>query len=307
MSVFKRGDVWWYKFRFAGRLIRESTKSESKTLAKDAERKRRRELEEGYNNLSDSRAERIQTIGAIADPYLEEYKLRHRSGVFAGYALEHVKSFFGTTMVVDVSDETVKAYQAFRLKGKAAPKTINEEVGFLLRILKERGDAIRAKMRRDRTLKLKVRQSVGKAYAPDQKAVLIETAKVGSVRSGEKRSRKNPGTRSPFIKPALALAFNAGMRDAEIRSLTWGQIDLEKRFLTVGRSKTDAGEGRTIPLNSELISALSEHASWYTNHLGFAKAEWYVFPGRAGKPERGKGRPFDPTRHRLLINSGGRP
>ena len=33
MSVFKRGEVWWYKFRFANRLIRESTKTTSKTVA----------------------------------------------------------------------------------------------------------------------------------------------------------------------------------------------------------------------------------------------------------------------------------
>ena len=38
MSLYKRGDLWWYKFRFAGQLVRESAKTESKTLAKDAER-----------------------------------------------------------------------------------------------------------------------------------------------------------------------------------------------------------------------------------------------------------------------------
>ena len=36
MAVFKRGTTWWYKFRFAGRLIRESTKTHSKTVARDA-------------------------------------------------------------------------------------------------------------------------------------------------------------------------------------------------------------------------------------------------------------------------------
>ena len=45
VSVYRRGDVWWYKFQFGGRMIRESSKSESKTVAKDAERSRRRELE----------------------------------------------------------------------------------------------------------------------------------------------------------------------------------------------------------------------------------------------------------------------
>ena len=56
--------------------------------------------------------------------------------------------------------------------------------------------------------------------------------------------------RSPVIYPALMLALNAGMRNAEIRHLRWNQVDLKKQFLTVGRSKTQAGEGRTIPLNA---------------------------------------------------------
>ena len=38
MSLYRRGDVWWYKFRFAGQMIRESSKSPSRTVAKDAER-----------------------------------------------------------------------------------------------------------------------------------------------------------------------------------------------------------------------------------------------------------------------------
>ena len=35
-----------------------------------------------------------------------------------------------------------------------------------------------------------------------------------------------------------------------MKTLTWAQINFEKRYLAVGRSKTEAGEGRTIPLNS---------------------------------------------------------
>ena len=51
MSLFRRGDVWWYEFWFAGRRIRESSKSTSKTVAQKAEQKRLRELEEGFNNV----------------------------------------------------------------------------------------------------------------------------------------------------------------------------------------------------------------------------------------------------------------
>jgi integrase len=86
------------------------------------------------------------------------------------------------------------------------------------------------------------------------------------------------------------------MRDAEIRNLTWGQVDLEKKFLTVGRAKTEASEGRTIPLNSSLLSALTNHARWYTERFGTVSPRWYVFPGRLGGPVQGQKRLLDPTK-----------
>ncbi len=47
MSLYRRGEVWWYKFRFAGQAIRESSKSKSRTMERAAELARRRQLEEG--------------------------------------------------------------------------------------------------------------------------------------------------------------------------------------------------------------------------------------------------------------------
>jgi integrase len=102
--------------------------------------------------------------------------------------------------------------------------------------------------------------------------------------------------RSPAIYPALILALNAGMRDAEIRGLQWGRLDLSKAILTVGDSKTEAGEGRTIPLNSTLLEAMLEHAKWYTKRFGTIQPEWYVFP--YGRP-----RPKDPTRPMVSLKT----
>jgi integrase len=275
MSLLKRGNVWWYEFWFAGRRVRESSKTGSKTLAKAAEQKRRRELEEGFNNLEDVRQERVRTIQDLADEYLISYKLRHpRSATFAEYALGHVKRLPGDKMLVDINEETVKEYQESRLREKTAPKSINEEIGFLLRIMDVPGDVLRVRLRKKKLLKLKTGTQVGKAFGPEEKARLIENAKAA---------------RSPHIYPALMLALNAGMRDAEMKALTWAQINFEKRYLAVGRSKTEAGEGRTIPLNSVLHEALSAYSKWYTERFGEIRPEWYVFP--FGKP-----RPNDPTR-----------
>ena len=80
-------------------------------------------------------------------------------------------------MTVDVSDSTVKSYQTARLKESAAPKSINEEVGFLLRILGEQGDFIRAEMRRRKTLKLKVGRQIAKAFTREETAAMLAHAK----------------------------------------------------------------------------------------------------------------------------------
>ncbi len=111
-----------------------------------------------------------------------------------------------------------------------------------------------------------------------------------------KGTQSQTGPRSPSMLPALMLALNAGMRDAEIRHLSWSRIDLDRKFLTVGNSKAEAGEGRTISLNAALLSALVEYSKWYTAKFGSVEPGWYVFPGRVGKPEDGQKRPLDPTR-----------
>jgi integrase len=92
------------------------------------------------------------------------------------------------------------------------------------------------------------------------------------------------------------LALNAGMRDAEIRGLQWGRMDLDSAILTVGESKTEAGEGRTIPLNSVLLAAMVEYAKWYSNRFGEIQPEWYVFA--FGKPW-----PNDPTRPMVTLKT----
>jgi integrase len=281
MALFRRGEIWWYEFLFARRRVRESAKTTSKTVAKQAEKNRRRELENGFNGIQDNRDERVRSIKELATAYLADYRLRHKSGVFADYALGHVARLIGESMAVDITDKTVKAYQTTRLKEGAAPKTINEEVGFLLRLLSEAGDGIRARLRRQRALKLAVNHQVGKAYTPEDKLALLAAAKAA---------------RSPAIYPALMLALNAGMRDAEIRGLQWDRMDLEKAVLTVGDSKTEAGEGRTIPLNSALLVAMVDHAKWYTKRFGAIQPEWYVFP--FGKP-----RPNDPTRPMVTLKT----
>jgi integrase len=244
-------------------------------VAREAEKQRRRELEEGFHNLSNAREQRIRPLKEIIDEYLVGYRLRNRAPRFASYALGHVSRIVGSRLTVDVDATVVRRYQEDRLREGAAPKSINEEVRFLLKMLGDPGETVRAQLRKDKQLKLKVQTRIGKAFDKVETESLTAHAAKSS---------------SPHMFMAFMLARNAGMRDTEIKTLTWGQINFAGRFLAVGRAKTEAGEGRTIPFNDELHEALVQHKARYEQKFGPIQSEWYVFP--FGRP-----RPHDPTRH----------
>ena len=73
-------------------------------------------------------------------------------------------------------------------------------------------------------------------------------------------------------------------------------LDLDKKFLTVGRSKTEAGEERTIPLNPSLQAALEQHAEWCVLRFGRREPEWYLLPF-------GKANHLDPARPTTTIKT----
>ena len=99
-----------------------------------------------------------------------EYKAKHESATFAVYALGHVTDLLGKRLVVEITPTVVKRYQTDRLAAKAGPKTINDEVLLLLRLCGDQGDLIRAKLRREKAMKLALPPSPGRAYTADEKA-----------------------------------------------------------------------------------------------------------------------------------------
>jgi integrase len=186
-----------------------------------------------------------------------------------------VARLLGTMTVGDITESSVLRYQEERLREKAAPKSINEEVRFLLKMLGDPGELIRAQLKKSKQLKLTVHKQIGKAFDREE---------------SEKLTGRAGKSRSPHMYPAFMLARNGGLRDTEIKTLTWKQIAFEARTVEVGRAKTAAGEGRVVPLNEEVYQALLKHKAWYIKKFGEIRDEWYVFPW--GRP-----RPSDPTRH----------
>jgi integrase len=80
------------------------------------------------------------------------------------------------------------------------------------------------------------------------------------------------------------------MRETEIRTIRWDQVDFEKRTIRVGKAKTAAGTNRVIPMNDRLTLALRTWA----NRFPKREAPHYVFPAEQyGQPGEKKPGTYD--------------
>jgi len=212
----------------------------------------------------------------------------------AEYKLKRVVESLGDRLVLEITPSIVKRYQADRLIAKAAPKDHQRggrlDAAALWRpgrsdpnqdAAREGPEAQDRAVSRQGVFRWRSRTACWSwHWSPRRGRAQPAIAKPAARSRRRARSR-----RLAFDLPALALALNCGMRDAEIKNLTWAQIDFSKQILTVGKAKTDAGTGRTIPLTGTLLDALVDHTRWYAARFGEPQPGWFIFPGGGRFPK----------------------
>ena len=247
--------TWWYEFHFAGQKVRESAKTRSKELARRAENKRRHELEENYNRLKQRVRPQLLTAAAAEWLALKRPSLAERSYAIEQANLKHLLPVFGRMLINDIEAADIGRYQSQRLQAGASGKTINLEAGTLRAIL--RRNRLWAEIQPDVRM-LPTRGDIGQAISREQEEALLSACS---------------SSRSRSLLSAVTLALNTCMRHSEIRLLRWEQIDFANRQVTVGKSKSEFGTGRVIPLNTRAYAVLEFWSSNFPNR----KATDYVF------------------------------
>ena len=111
-------NIWWYEFSLAGKRIRESAQTPLKTIAKEAEQDRRRELEKTLAGMPiEKRENRINSVADLVKTYLERYEQDHRgrekSILFAKGRLAHVTRLLGKKRLSDLSEDVIRRSTAF--------------------------------------------------------------------------------------------------------------------------------------------------------------------------------------------------
>lgn len=252
MATFrKRGDKW------QSRIQRRNQPDISKSFLtkQDAERWARgveRSLDLGdYAPRSDA----IKgTLGDLLKRYREEVTPTKRSARHETQWLKHLER--DTLAAIPLASLTAKAvadYRDRRLK-EVTPSTLLRTLQVMSAILnharKEWGMAVKnvvADVRKPAPNKARE-----KSLTADEEQCLMSALTSGG-RNG--RGQFLPGTRNPWIAPAVALALATAMRRGELLALRWEDINLERRtaFLPV----TKNGDSRCVPLSPKALEVLA--------------------------------------------------
>ena len=106
---------------------------------------------------------------------------------------------------------------------------------------------------------LKERADVGRGLSDDEVHRLLSACKESASRG---------------LHAAVLARIHTGLRSQELRLLRWHQIDLLEGIVTVGKSKTQGGEGRLVYLSMMALQTLKEWRSKFPE----AQPSHAVFP-----------------------------
>jgi integrase len=259
--LYKRGNVWWYEFTFGGLRVRESSGTDSKTIARQVQLKRRRDLELSVSGVKRDRPLRFceatkqwlattTALSALGLRYYRQY-------------LRKLDAEFGNRLVSELTPVDVADLQRLRQEQGLSGRQINAEVGTLRALLRYHGQWSQIS---GRIRMLRQSAEAGRALSVDEARQLLAAIF---------------GSRSAALYPFFLLSLDAGLRPSESRSLRrsnvrarWSGQNITEAEVFIGRSKTEAGTGRIVPLTRRAGDAL---ASWI---LRFPDAgpDAYLFP-----------------------------
>jgi integrase len=265
--LYKRGNVWWYEFSFHGCRIRQSTEVTNKLQAAEIEDAHHDRLRKSSGGIVDRK--RVPMFSVAAEKYLAARKSdwAPKTHVIEKTNLAHLDLHFGSGLLSDMGPDEVGEYRDSRLTAGASPKTVSLELGTLRAMLRFHDlDAVWSKIAK--TITLKKAENIGRCISVQEEGALLPECRKSRSRS---------------LHVAVTVAIESCLRYSEIRLLRWRQVDFGRRQLTVGKSKTRAGQGRVVPMSRLLLETLSAWASIFPAR----KLDHFVFPsekyGEGGK------------------------
>jgi len=259
MAIYKRGQIYWYKFTFNGEAIRESTRQKNQNTARDMEATHRARLAKGEVGIREKK--RVPTLSEFMEKTFIPYvNVKHaaKQGT-ATYYTDGRKMLCGTELgslrLDEVNDQHAQRFAAQKSKLSASRTNCG------LRTL---------------------RRALNLAY---QWGTLERPAKVTLAKGERQRDRVLTDAEitaylaacpQPW-KDAATIIRGTGMRPGEVFTLRWERVLLsgDRGLLQVSEGKSKAAR-RILPLVPEVYAVLERRR----DEQGRPEEGW-VFPSTA--------------------------
>src|ERR1700682_6135462 len=116
MAVYRRGKVWWYKFKFGGRRIQESSRTNNKHKAELLEAKRKSDLVDG--NAGIRRKAPAPRFEDAVRKFLEWSRLVHRPKTHALHEMNcgTLARYFTGKWMDEIMSESVEQFRLATLR-----------------------------------------------------------------------------------------------------------------------------------------------------------------------------------------------
>jgi len=235
MSVFKKNNAWFVRYRDISGKQREKKAGATKTIALELERKllsqRDRSKIFGYDEI-----EQI-TFAELAEKYQDYSKTRKRPNTLISQnnSMRSLVPAFGNLFLQEINTKKIDDYIKDRAK-YVANLSINRELSFL---------------------KSALNKAVEWNYLAKKPAIKLLKEPPPRVRYLSKEEYQNllESASTDYTKKAIQFAVMTGMRKTEILSLEWSDIDIPNRIIHINDSKMN--ERRDLPISDELLKVLN--------------------------------------------------
>jgi len=248
VGVYIKNGTFWIDYYAEGRRQREKV-GPSKTLAEKALMKRRVQVAEG--KFLDIKKEPRIRFKEFADIYAENYAKKKRSWASTDKMyLNRLTAFFGEKYLHEITPFLVRKYQTVRREQDTYRKT-KPSVAYINRELA--------------CLKCMFSLAIEWGQAKDNPVKKVKFDKENNSRTRfleKEELTKLLDNCHPVLRAIVLVAVNTGMRREEIRTLKWRDVDFQRGFVTLYRTKN--GEIRNVPLNrtaKETLMSIPKHRS----------------------------------------------
>lgn len=264
-GIYKRGKTWWARAQRQGVEHRRSLKTTDKTKA---EKWFRRWLDELDDHGDFPKRLFDDAVTRFMDEHLPT--LKPSSARRYSVSLEWLSDHFAGKYLHEITSASLSEFETARRSAGAAAPTVRRDLACLSSLFTSCEDWEWLPDGRNpvRTF-LKKRAKRGLKESPGRKRYLSETEEAALLaacvppnppRLSDPR-RVKPRRRPYLVKEAIILAIDSGLRQKELFSLTWAQVDLRRRIITT-TTDTKSGKSRMVPIahrSAQLLEALPRH------------------------------------------------